>query len=233
MAPLLFSIVFSAMLHDAFKDCDKGVMIRFRSDGGFFNLKRLQGKTKTSSLLIRDLLYADDCALIAHSFEDAQLIVDNFSRACCRYGLTISIKKTEVLHQPRPGQPPCSQSINVGGKELKSVEKFCYLRGILAQNSRVDNKITAPIRKAGSANGRLQHRLWSDYGIQLWTKVQVYKTVVLSTLLYGCESWTQYWHHVKVLEQFHQLCLHKIFNMTWRVRVSNTDILEFCGIASV
>ena len=38
MAPLLFSIVFSAMLHDAFKDCDKGVIIRFRSDGGFFNL---------------------------------------------------------------------------------------------------------------------------------------------------------------------------------------------------
>ena len=45
MAPLLFSIVFSAMLHDAFKECDKGVMIHFRSEGGFFNLKRLQAKT--------------------------------------------------------------------------------------------------------------------------------------------------------------------------------------------
>ena len=124
----------------------------------------------------------DDCALIAHSFDDAQLIVDNFSRACCRYGLTISIKKTEVLHQPRLGQPPCSQSITVGRKELKSVEKFCYLGGILAQNPRINDEITAR-----SAYGRLQYCLWSDRGIRLSTKVQLYKTVVLSTLLYGCE----------------------------------------------
>ena len=190
MAPLLFSIVFSAMLHDAFKECDKGVMIHFRSEGGFFNLKRLQAKTKTSSLLLQNLLYTDDCPLIAHSFEDDQLIVYNFSRVCCRYGLTISIKKTKVLHQPRPGQPPCSQSITVGGKEPKCVEKFCYLEGILAQNARIDDEITARISKTGSAYGRLQHRLWSDHGIQLSTKVQLYKTVVLSTRLYGCQSCT-------------------------------------------
>ena len=42
MTPLLFGIVFSAMLHDVFKDCDKGVLIRFRKDGGIFNLQRLK-----------------------------------------------------------------------------------------------------------------------------------------------------------------------------------------------
>ena len=41
MAPLLFSIVFLAMLHDAFKSCDNRTMISFRSAGGIFNLKRL------------------------------------------------------------------------------------------------------------------------------------------------------------------------------------------------
>ena len=50
-----------------------------------------------------------------------------------------------------PGQPPCSQSINVGGKELKFVENFCYLGGIIAQNGRIDDEITARISKAGSA----------------------------------------------------------------------------------
>ena len=33
MAPLLFCIIFSAMLQDAFKNCSSDVMIRFRSDG--------------------------------------------------------------------------------------------------------------------------------------------------------------------------------------------------------
>ena len=41
IVPLLFSIVFSAMLHNAFKDCDKGVMFRFRSHGNIFNFRRL------------------------------------------------------------------------------------------------------------------------------------------------------------------------------------------------
>ena len=115
-------LFFSVMLHDAFKDCDKGVMIKFRSDGSIFNLRRLQARTKTSSMLIRDLLYADDCALVAHSFEDAQHIVDQFSRACRRYGLTISIKKTEVLHQPKPGQPPTTEPIKINREKLKCVD---------------------------------------------------------------------------------------------------------------
>ena len=41
MAPTLFSMIFSAMLTDAFQDCDAGFPIRYRFDGKLFNLKRL------------------------------------------------------------------------------------------------------------------------------------------------------------------------------------------------
>lgn len=57
-------------------------------------------------MLLRDLLFADNCALIANSEEDTQSFVDDFTRAADRYGLTISIKKTEVLHPLRPRTPP-------------------------------------------------------------------------------------------------------------------------------
>ena len=46
MAPALFSIMFSAMLMDAFQDSDTGFPIRYRFDGNIFNLRRLQTKTK-------------------------------------------------------------------------------------------------------------------------------------------------------------------------------------------
>ena len=55
-----FSILFSYMLMDAFKDMDKGVYVQFRTDVGLFNLKHLQSHTKILRMLIRDLLYADD-----------------------------------------------------------------------------------------------------------------------------------------------------------------------------
>ena len=40
MAPMLFSIIFSIMLQDAFRDNDLGVYIQFRTDGNIFNLQR-------------------------------------------------------------------------------------------------------------------------------------------------------------------------------------------------
>jgi len=42
--------------------------------------------------------------------------------------------------------------------------------------------------KAGDAFGKLQRRLWSERSVVLSAKIAVYQAVVLSTLLYGCES---------------------------------------------
>ena len=48
---------------------------------------------------MRELLFADDSPLIAHSAEEMQKIVDAFSDASKKFGLKINIKKTEVLYQ--------------------------------------------------------------------------------------------------------------------------------------
>jgi len=61
MTPLLFSTVFSEMLHDAFKDCDK--------------------ERKISCRLLHDLFYDDTCALMANSEEGAQGIVDDLAKS--------------------------------------------------------------------------------------------------------------------------------------------------------
>ena len=42
MAPILFSMMFSAMLTDAFQDCDTVYFCRYRFAGKLFNLGRLQ-----------------------------------------------------------------------------------------------------------------------------------------------------------------------------------------------
>lgn len=233
MAPVLFSLVFSAMLEDAFHNCQKGVSINLRTDGGVFNLRRLKAQTKTKQMLLRDLLYADDCALVAHTLEDAQEMVSTFSRASTRYGLTISIRKTEVLHQPLPGAPPREPLITIGDEPLKSVPRFCYLGGMIAQNARIDDEITSRIAKASASFGRLQHRLWKERGVRLSTKIAVYKAAVLSTLLYGGETWVQYRAHIKKLEQFHMRCLRKICGVSWRDHIPNTEILSRCQISSI
>ena len=76
-----------------------------------FNLLRLNSKTRTSKVLIRDLLFADDCALLAHTVDDIQAITNAFARSARRFGLTISMKKTDVIYQPKPGADWTAPSI--------------------------------------------------------------------------------------------------------------------------
>ena len=98
LAPTLFSMMFTAMLTDAFQDSDSGINIRNRTDGKLFNLWHLQAKTKVHFDKLRDFLFADDCALNADSPEDMQNSMDLFSIACTKFGFTISTKKTEVMY---------------------------------------------------------------------------------------------------------------------------------------
>ena len=156
LAPTLFSIMFSAMLTDAFRDGNVGIPTNYRTDGKLFNLRRLQAKTKIMADIIRDFLFADDCALNAGTERDMQLSVDKFSQACTDFGLTINTRKTEVMHQPAPGAPFVEPNITVNGEKLNVVNKFTYLGSTLAQNATIDEEVTTRIAKASSTFGRLR-----------------------------------------------------------------------------
>ena len=86
-APTLFSIFFAVLLTHAFKDCDQGILLRFRTSGKVFNLRRFHTKSKTFEVLVRELLYADDADFLAHTQTDIQHIIDRFSQACIVFGL--------------------------------------------------------------------------------------------------------------------------------------------------
>ena len=98
------------MLSDAFSDTNLGISLTHGTDGSMFNIRKLQSQTKVSLTTINDILFADDYALNTNSEPSMQETVDKFSNACDSFGLTISTKKTEVLHQPAPGKPYLSQT---------------------------------------------------------------------------------------------------------------------------
>ena len=86
LAPTLFSLLFSAMLMDAFRNTSPGIPIRYRCDGQLFNPRRLQAVSKDKDTVIRDLLFADDCVLNANNEQETQQEMDGFSTACYNFG---------------------------------------------------------------------------------------------------------------------------------------------------
>ena len=225
-APTLFSIYFAVLLMHAFKDCDVGVLLRFRTTGKVFNLRRFNVKSKVFQELIRELLYADDADFLAHTEADMQTIMDNFSRACDAFGLKISLKKTKVMYTPAPGEPYVEPNIMVKGTRLEVVDKFVYLGSTLSRDASLDAEIYARIQQAAVAYGKLEKRVWADRDITINIKVDVYRTCVVRVLLYAAEAWTTHRKHIKLLEHFHLKCLRRILNIKWQDLTPDTTVLE-------
>nr|VZI11771.1 unnamed protein product [Spirometra erinaceieuropaei] len=235
LAPTLFSLMFSAMLMDAYRDERPGIRIAYRTDGHLLNQRRMHFQSRVSTTTVHDLLFADDCALNTTSEEEMQRSMDLFSAACENFGLVINTQKTVVMHQPPPHSvtAPNAPQINVNGTQLQVVENFPYLGSTLSRSTKIDDEVANRISKASQAFGSLQSTVWNRHGLQLSTKLKMYKAVILPTLLYGAETWTVYTRQARRLNHLHLSCLRRILRLNWQDRIPDTKVLERTGILSI
>jgi len=137
------------------------------------------------------------------------------------------------MFQPAPGNAYVNPQVSIDGIPLNPVTEFCYLGSTLSNDALLDKEITHRISKASSSFRSLNERVWKQHSIKTQTKVSVYKAVVLSNLLYGCETWTCYRRHIKQLEQFHMRHLRAILKIKWQDRITNVEVLERSRCSSV
>ena len=168
----MFAVFFSIIFCEAKEDLPDSIYIRFRTDGSLFNLRRLLTRTKTTEELITELLFADDCALLDHKEEALQHIVNRFSDATKNFGLTISLKKAEVLYQPSPHEAYSPPHFSIDGINLNAVEDFIYLGSVMSSDATVSKDRDNRLSKASSSFGRLSKRVWHSHWLRFPTKIQ-------------------------------------------------------------
>ncbi|BHF72220.1 hypothetical protein SprV_0401528400 [Sparganum proliferum] len=186
---------------------------------------RFQSRVST----VHEILFADDCALNTTSEEEMQRSMDLFSATCENFGLVINTQKTVMMHQPPPNSAATAPNapppqISVNGTQLQVVENFPYLGSTLSRNTKIDDEVANRISKASQAFGRLQSTVWNRRGLQLSTKLKMYKAVILPTLLYGAETWTVYTKQARRLNHFHLSCLRRILRLNRQDRIPDTDL---------
>ena len=160
LAPIIFNLLLVAITLVSHRDLQSSdcVGIEYRLDGGLFNLRRLQAKTKTSSAIISALQYADDAAFPSHTADGLQRSLDVMSETYLHAGLMINTTKTEILSTPSPDAP----TFSISGNQLKNCENFTSLGSNLSFSGDLTNEIHRRINLASSAFGRLSKRVFGN-----------------------------------------------------------------------
>ena len=134
-----------------------------------------------------------------------------------------------------------SPHINIDGTTLNAVERFTYLSNVISKDATISKDLDSRLSKTNSSIGRLSKRVWQSHSLCLSTKIQVYRAVIIPTLLYGAETWVPtllygaetYWKQIMLLERFHQCCLHSILGIKWQDHVLNEEILKRASLPSI
>ena len=98
------------------------------------------------------------------------------------FGLTISTKKTEVMHQLVPGKPYFEPNITIKGQRLK-VGRKVHLPRQHPKSIVMDDKVNTRLAKVNAAFDQFNRNVWNRRGISETTKIKVYWVVFRTTLL--------------------------------------------------
>ncbi|BHF73348.1 hypothetical protein SprV_0401642900 [Sparganum proliferum] len=166
LAPTLFSLMFSAMLMDAYRDKRPGTRVAYRTDGQLLNHLRIHFQSLVSTNTIPKYLFASGCALNATCEGDMKRSMDLFAAAATTSAWSSTRERNPTVSGGQlhvPGHHPLPQH----------------------QNRR---RSCPPHFQTSQAFGRLQNTVWNRHCLHLNTKLQMYKVIILATLLYGAET---------------------------------------------
>jgi len=148
------------------------------------------------------LVYADDVNILGGSIytvkENAEaLIVANKDT-----GLEVNADKTKYMVMSRDQNSGRSHSVRNDNSSLQRVEKFKYLGTTLKIQNSTQEQITCRLKSGNVSCHAGQNFLCSSL-LYRNLKIKIHRTIILSVVLYGCETWSltlREDHRLRVLE---------------------------------
>ena len=169
-----------------------------------------------------NLRFADDIDLMGGSKQELQNLTNRLSERANAYGMEVSTEKSKVMVNSTNND---STEINMNGEVLEEVNQFKYLGSILTKDGTSNREVKARIAAATSALVRLE-RVFKSNNISFRTKYHLYKSLVTSILMYGCESWTLTAELEKRIQAFENKCHRKLLKISYKEHKTNAYVKE-------
>ena len=197
LSPILFNLFLENIMRETLHD--------------FHSTISIGGRT------INNLRFADDIDLMGGSNRELQELTKRLEDRAGAHGMEVSTEKSKVLVNSTTNT---HAEIYMNGQQLEEVDAFKYLGATLTKDGRSTTEIKIRMATATSAMAKLS-KIWKSKEISFPTKMKLYKSLVLSILLYGCESWTMTAETTKRIQTFETKCFRQMLGISWRDRKSN------------
>ena len=133
---------------------------------------------------MEDLDYADNLALLSHIHTHIQEKTQRLNTFTRQDGLHIGSAKTEIMSLNTTNARP----IQIDNEELPYTDRFTHLGSIISRDGGTDLDIQSRLNKARNSLD-MMNKVWRSSTYSTRTKLNLYHSCVLTTLLYGSECW--------------------------------------------
>ena len=178
-----------------------------------------EGSVSIGGRLITNFRFADDIVVNAEDEEEAGDLVDRLNTTSTRYKMEIGPDKPKVMTNNSNG---FQREIKIKGQRLEEVENFKNL-GAIISNKGSKPEILSRIAQTTAALSRLKI-IWRHKNISLASKVKLMRTLILSTFLYACESWTLTAEIDRRIQALEMRCYRRLLNISYKDHVTNEEV---------
>ena len=184
----------------------------FLEEIGSRTVEELTGGVGVQGLLVNNLRFADDIALITNNSNALQDLT-NRNTESTRFRMEISAEKSKTLVV---GVTPdtLKTPVTLFGKQLEQVKQFKYLGCSMSDSVRSTNEVKIRAAMAMSSLAKMD-KLWKGQTISFGVKLRLLRSIVISCLLYRCEFWTYNEEIVKKINAFEFKCYRRLLGISW------------------
>ena len=151
---------------------------------------------------ITNLPFADDIDGLAGSEQELAQLVERIDQTSRAYGMEINAEKTKLMTNNING---IHKEIKAGGQKLQTVTNFKYLGATIYAASKAE----------------MLSRIAHDQNITLRSKVRLMRTLIISILLYDCETWTLTIEIQRRIKAVVMRCYRRLLHISYKDHITN------------
>ncbi|XDA72630.1 hypothetical protein R6Z07M_002900 [Ovis aries] len=182
-------------------------------------LEEAQAGIKIAGRNINNVRYADDTTLMAESEEELKSLLMKVKEESEKVDLKLNIQKTKIM-----ASGPIT-SWEIDGETVETVSDFILGGSKITADGDCSHEIKRCLLLGGKVMTNL-HSILKSRDITLPTKVCLFKAMIFTVIMCGCESWTVKKAEHRRIDAFELWCWRRLLRVPWTARRSNQSILK-------